>query len=97
MSRNWPVYHQHVAAGRYYGYPECCVQFFAEESALGHHGLAEERGVVYLGEDKQYVPCDACQHKAIPFEIWMQALCFEVAEVRREFLEGYCGAYSPVI
>jgi hypothetical protein len=85
---NWQDYHHHQACGRYYGYPECCVEWYARNMAEGVYGLAATYGCIYVGPGKQYVPCPKCADNAIPFEVWCQTLQYETEEERVEFLKG---------
>lgn len=60
------TFEEHIELGRKFGYPECCIQEFA----YGCGKQAVERGVIYIGPTRMYVPCIQCMGKPgwFPYE-----------------------------
>ncbi len=65
--------------GRYYGYPECCIEVFAE--TFGKHPRSRERDIA--SQIVGYIPCSSCADKILDGTFRVEDLVSEVNSRRR--------------
>lgn len=63
-----------VSRGKYYGYPECCIEAFVE--SFGKHNQSRERHIAF--QIVGYVPCALCADKILEGSLRVEDVVHEV-------------------
>ena len=61
-------FYRNIINGLFYGYPVCCVVWYALGKACGAESQAVRRGCIHIDSDSRYVVCCHWKHPGwLPF------------------------------